>query len=57
MSAQEIPSQPELRGPAKANNVPVARLIRFEAKDIGDGRATVTPSGPAGGTVTPNGSY
>jgi len=57
MTAQEIPSQPELRGPAKANNVPVARLIRFEAKDIGDGRATVTPSGPAGGTVTPNGSY
>jgi len=44
MTAQEIPSQPEFRGPAKANNVPVARLIGFEAKDIGDGRATVTLS-------------
>jgi len=44
MTAQEISSQPEFRGPAKANNVPVARLIGFEAKDIGDGPATVTLS-------------
>ena len=44
MTAQEISSQPEFSGPAKANNVPGARLIGFEAKDIGDGRATVTLS-------------
>ena len=44
MTAQEISSQREFRGLAKANNVPVARLIGFEAKDIGDGRATVTLS-------------
>jgi uncharacterized protein (TIGR00369 family) len=44
MTAQEISSQPEFRGPAKANNVAVARLIGFEAKNIGDGRATVTLS-------------
>jgi uncharacterized protein (TIGR00369 family) len=44
MSTQEIPSQPDFRERAKANDVPVARLIGFEAKDIGDGRATVTMS-------------
>ena len=44
MTAQEISSQPKFRGPVKVNNVPVARLIGFEAKDIGDGRATVTLS-------------
>jgi uncharacterized protein (TIGR00369 family) len=44
MTAQEISSQPDFRGRANANNVPVARLIGFEAKDIGDGRATVTLS-------------
>jgi hypothetical protein len=44
MTAQEISSQPEFRGPAKANNVPVARLIGLKAKDIGDGRATVALS-------------
>jgi uncharacterized protein (TIGR00369 family) len=44
VTAQEISSQPEFRGRAKANNVPVARLIGFEARDIGDGRATVTLS-------------
>ena len=44
MTAQEISSQPEFKEQAKANNVPVARLIRFEAKDIGDGRAPVTLS-------------
>jgi uncharacterized protein (TIGR00369 family) len=44
MTAQEVSSQREFRGLAKAINVPVARLIGFEAKDIGDGRATVTLS-------------
>src|SRR5580693_10694835 len=41
MSTQEIPSQPDFRERAKTNDVPIARLIGFEAKDIGDGRATV----------------
>jgi uncharacterized protein (TIGR00369 family) len=41
MSAQEIPLQPDFRERAKANDVPVARLIGFEAKDVRDGRATV----------------
>jgi len=31
----------DFRERAKANDVPVARLIGFEAKDIADGRATV----------------
>ena len=41
MSTQEIPLQPDYRERAKANDVAVARLIGFEAKDIADGRATV----------------
>jgi uncharacterized protein (TIGR00369 family) len=41
MSTQEIPSQADFRERAKKNNVPIARLIGFEAKDIADGRATV----------------
>jgi uncharacterized protein (TIGR00369 family) len=41
MSTQEIPSQADFRGRAKTNDVPIARLIGFEAKDIADGRATV----------------
>jgi uncharacterized protein (TIGR00369 family) len=41
MSAQESALQPDFRERAKANGVPVARLIGFEAKDIADGRATV----------------
>jgi acyl-coenzyme A thioesterase PaaI-like protein len=41
MSAQEIPSQVDFRERAKTNDVPIARLIGFEAKDIADGRATV----------------
>ena len=32
MSAQENPLQPDFRERAKANDVPVARLIGFEAK-------------------------
>ena len=41
MSSQEIPSQADFRERAKTNDVPIARLIGFEAKDIADGRATV----------------
>src|SRR5713226_1893816 len=41
MSTQEIHLQPDFRERAKTNDVPIARLIGFEAKDIGDGRATV----------------
>jgi len=36
--------QPDFRERAKANEVPVARVIGFEAKDIRDGRATITLS-------------
>ncbi len=41
MSTQKIPLQLDFRERAKANDVPVARLIGFEAKEVGDGRATV----------------
>jgi len=41
MTTQEIPSQADFRQRAKTNDVPIARLIGFEVKDIGDGRATV----------------
>src|SRR5947209_20500984 len=41
MSTQEIPSQADFRERAKTNDVPIARLIGFEAQDIADGRATV----------------
>src|SRR5271169_1656237 len=41
MSTQEFPSQADFRERAKTNDVPIARLIGFEAKDIADGRATV----------------
>jgi hypothetical protein len=34
MSTQEIPSQADLGERAKTNDVPIARLIGFEAKDI-----------------------
>jgi uncharacterized protein (TIGR00369 family) len=42
MSAPEIPLKTDFRTRAKTNDVPIARLIGFEAKDIADGRATVT---------------
>jgi uncharacterized protein (TIGR00369 family) len=42
MNTPEIPGKPDFRTRAKANDVPVAHLIGFEAKEIGDGRATVT---------------
>jgi uncharacterized protein (TIGR00369 family) len=41
-SAPNIPAAPDFRSRAKTNNVPIARLIGFEAKDIADGKATVT---------------
>src|SRR6202165_4720956 len=41
MTTQEIPLQSNFRERAKTNDVPIARLIGFEAKDIADGRATV----------------
>src|ERR1700726_1458143 len=44
MSAQDIPVESDFSIRAKTNDVPVARLIGFEAKEIGDGRATVTLS-------------
>ena len=39
--SQEIRLQPDFKERAEANDVPVARLIGFEAKDIANGRATV----------------
>jgi uncharacterized protein (TIGR00369 family) len=41
MNTQGVPFKPDFRDRAKANDVPVGRLIGFEAKDIADGRATV----------------
>ncbi len=41
MSTPEIPLKPDFRTRAKTNDVPVARLIGFEVKEIANGRATV----------------
>ena len=41
MSAQGIPLKSDFRERARVNDIPVARLIGFEAQDIADGRATV----------------
>ena len=41
MSIQEMPLESNFRERAKANDVPIARLIGFEVKDIANGRATV----------------
>jgi uncharacterized protein (TIGR00369 family) len=41
MSKKEIPLKIDFRERAKANDVPVARLVGFEVKDIAEGRATV----------------
>jgi uncharacterized protein (TIGR00369 family) len=41
MSARGIPLKSDFRERARANDVPVARLIGFEAKEIANGRATV----------------
>jgi len=42
MSAPEISPKADFRTRAQANDVPVMRLIGFQAKEIADGRATVT---------------
>jgi uncharacterized protein (TIGR00369 family) len=41
MSVPDNPFQPDLKQRATANDVPVARLIGFEATEVGEGRATV----------------
>ena len=41
-TTQGTPLQPDFREQAKSNDVAVARLIGFEAKEIAEGRATVT---------------
>ena len=41
MSSQEMALKTSFRERAKVNDVPVARLIGFEATDVSDGRATV----------------
>src|SRR6266581_3887547 len=41
MSAQGIPLKSDFRERARVNDIPVARLIGFVAKEIADGRATV----------------
>jgi uncharacterized protein (TIGR00369 family) len=41
MSTNEIPSQADFRKRARTNDVPIARLIGFQTKDIANGRATV----------------
>jgi uncharacterized protein (TIGR00369 family) len=44
MSTPGIPVESDFRTRAKTNDVPVARLIGFEAKEITEGRAAVTLS-------------
>src|SRR6266700_8231359 len=41
MSAKGIPLKSDFWDRARVNDIPVARLIGFEAKEIADGRATV----------------
>src|SRR6266853_3935308 len=41
MSAKGIPLKSDFWERARVNDIPVARLIGFEAKEIADGRATV----------------
>ena len=41
MTVQGIPLKLDFRERARVNDVPIARLIGFEAKEIADGRATV----------------
>src|SRR5205814_9577812 len=42
MSVQQASGKADFRERAKTNDVPVARLIGFEANEIHDGRAIVT---------------
>ena len=44
MSAPEASLQPDFRSRAKANDMPVGRLIGFETKEVADGRAVVALS-------------
>jgi uncharacterized protein (TIGR00369 family) len=44
MTTQGASSQPNFRERAKSNDVAVARLVGFEAKHVGEGRAVVTLS-------------
>jgi uncharacterized protein (TIGR00369 family) len=44
MNNQGAPLSRDFRERAKANDVPIAGLIGFEAKEIGEGRAVVTLS-------------
>ena len=44
MSTPGIPVESDFRARAKTNDVPVARLVGFEAKEIAEGRGTVTLS-------------
>src|SRR6266403_1274050 len=41
-STPNIPAAPDFRARAKTNDVPIARLIGFEAEEIADGKATAT---------------
>ena len=41
MSTQKVPLKSDFRERARVNDIPVARLIGFQAKEIADGRATV----------------
>jgi len=41
MSTQQASGELDFKARAKTNDVPIARLIGFEALEIGDGRATV----------------
>lgn len=42
MSVPDLPVESDFRTRANTNDVPIARLIGFEAKEIAAGRATVT---------------
>lgn len=42
MSASEMPQKADFRTRAKTNDVAIARLIGFEAREIADGHAVVT---------------
>ena len=42
MSTPESSLKTDFRARAKANDVPIARLIGFETKEIGEGRAVIT---------------
>lgn len=42
MSASEMPQKADFKTRARTNDVAIARLIGFEAREISDGRAVVT---------------